>query len=72
MSAAQQPGSQNVLSSFWEYYTRFLAKRGLREDVLYAYHRAMASLPWSEFYPDVYCMESMIKVSEVTTVWNRI
>lgn len=59
---AQQPATTNILSMFWSYYVRSLAKKGVREDILYAYHRAMAGLPWAEFYPDVYCMESMIKV----------
>eukprot|EP00057_Strongylocentrotus_purpuratus_P029333 XP_011683807.1 PREDICTED: ectopic P granules protein 5 homolog [Strongylocentrotus purpuratus] len=61
---AQQPATTNILSMFWSYYVRSLAKKGVREDILYAYHRAMAGLPWAEFYPDVYCMESMIKMYE--------
>lgn len=60
----QQPIATNVLSMFWSYYVRHLAKKGVREDILYAYHRAMAGLPWNEFYPDVYSMEAMIKMYE--------
>ncbi|XP_071496292.1 ectopic P granules protein 5 homolog [Diadema antillarum] len=63
---AQITTSANILTLFWSYYSQCMARKELRfrEDVMYAYHRAMASLPWNEFYPDVYCMESMIKMYE--------
>nr|XP_054752427.1 ectopic P granules protein 5 homolog [Lytechinus pictus] len=61
---AQHPANSNVLSLFWSYYVRCMVKKGVREDILYTYHRAMTSLPWTEFIPDVYCMQSMVKMYE--------
>ncbi|XP_041457856.1 ectopic P granules protein 5 homolog isoform X2 [Lytechinus variegatus] len=61
---AQHPATSNVLSLFWSYYVRCMVKKGVREDILYTYHRAMTSLPWTEFFPDVYCMQSMVKMYE--------